>query len=1483
MNKNSIGNINLATMETNNIVRLEKTKLYYEKQILSIIKHIIKTRSQYYKVLSLYNQKPSKCNKKKLEEKQLDYNEDKENLEENSYNYGSYGTEYYKMLLDEWNMNKIMKILKNNNYNELWKEHQKQKEKLLKLGNTNNNDNISLHALEITAIHENMNDIYEQIQIYKELFNDFENEFYKKREIEFNEEKQKNEKVKKQRREQKKKEKQEEKRRQNEAKKRNIFVTQVTLWKKCTKEEQLKTKQISNLLDVGNNIVLKKLLGARLITIKAPLNFASIYKNTYTFIENIKYMHLNIDRKYYNDYEIMRDLIAYLKTDEKFKKHIHTVSYIEMIQIDDVEQYSKEVNSNFNPVKAKNYKSSAMNSVCFKYIDYTLNKKATTFEELFYREQEQGDIDNSCYVNLLVNTYNKAINHRIKDNSRKSESNKKKLLTAQKICDICGITYKESNIGLSIEKSIKFFETYHVGLKAIDNFGNLLYSYEPEKYNLNLHPRTLYVLVYNNHVEKLNCDEKSFQQVISDVKKQHEKLEASSKFPTFKTDKTECKTIFINELNDVVPHVIANTNKKATNIKFIYDGPIQEMMFEMLIKARYIPEIIFKDNTIKGIYFKINQNQYVIQYSNMATDTIHTIDEEEYNAYYKYNNMTNEWLLNENFISKFNEETRNILDAFSVNPLTGYFESLTPIDLIGLDERKAYTANLYVMKFIPVFHVFDKFLDYDQHDIDDYTIYQTKFTDSLESRIFVGASIANIYGIHLKQCDIPFTILKYLRPSNLIESNSTGIIDELYSSTLEEKHKKNIINVLIGKCGKIQNNKNIVKMYLNEDEAKYYANKYNGIVYPISSSTLIDNITYNDDTFIEQLFDNDTLESYAFKKIYLVAIEKICKLEENMLPIKHFIYINQRLKNLQRYRQLKNINVKCYGILTDCLLVNAQDEQKLKKHFILKNEIGGLKIEYGKSIRGNQIDFKNVDVIENDKKSIHTYYLKTEEFFFEDPEAYNNEIREILKKHNFIMIWSWYPGGGKSFASSLIGKNILFVTPHNQLCEELIMKGYKAITLHNLMSLRDDGKNTKRKRFDVSEYDTIVFEEILLHDPYLLSSIQKFIKLHPDKKIIANGDGDQNLPIKFDFNNILSSKSNYLLSCINDMFNTHIILRTSKRLENPEDRKTLENLKEDIFNSEINVMDIFNKHDFKIIENMSELCTHNNISYFKSRSYKINKHVQDNLISVPEDHIIFSHIHNNKSYDLKYYKDQFIICRQPFKRKNAELYTNYMYQILDYFLDISNKRRKKIGLYRAREEAKSNMKYIFKIKSIYSDKIMKITFNQLKYMSLPHCKTCHSSQGLTIKNKYTIFDTNISYVDRRWIYTAVTRCTHLENITIFKHSDHECRILDKCKYKQYFELKIQNYIKQDILACRIKQIKGGDIFYKENKIDDYVNCDWIMEQPNFKCYICGCLFDFEIDDGTVNSNFTIDRINNTMYHSKSNCKLCCLLCNTSKH
>jgi len=99
------------------------------------------------------------------------------------------------------------------------------------------------------------------------------------------------------------------------------------------------------------------------------------------------------------------------------------------------------------------------------------------------------------------------------------------------------------------------------------------------------------------------------------------------------------------------------------------------------------------------------------------------------------------------------------------------------------------------------------------------------------------------------------------------------------------------------------------------------------------------------------------------------------------------------------------------------------------------------------------------------------------------------------------------------------------------------------------MSLNFTGDSSKRKHYDVSEYDTIVFEEIMQYGPKLLSAIHRFMNLHPDKKFIANGDLSQNMPILFGHNNILSEE-NYLMLYINSMFPNQIILQEPKRLDN---------------------------------------------------------------------------------------------------------------------------------------------------------------------------------------------------------------------------------------------------------------------------------------------------------------------------------------------
>ena len=486
-----------------------------------------------------------------------------------------------------------------------------------------------------------------------------------------------------------------------------------------------------------------------------------------------------------------------------------------------------------------------------------------------------------------------------------------------------------------------------------------------------------------------------------------------------------------------------------------------------------------------------------------------------------------------------------------------------------------------------------------------------------------------------------------------------------------------------------------------------------------------------------------------------------------------------------------------------------------------------------------------------------------------------------MNNHNNVIIYGLYPGAGKSFASQLCSKKALYVTPFNQLCQELIIKGHTAVTLHNLMALNITGNSSKRKQYDVSEFDTIVFEEILLYNPKLLSSIHRFMKMHKDKKIIANGDISQNLPILFDLNNV-SSQEKYVMNCINIMFNNQIILKVNKRLENKEDRDMLAKLKDDIFDLNKDVIDTFKKYNFNIISNLNDIQTTKNISYFKSRSYKINNFVQNKLIKVPHNNIEYEYECNNKMYRLKYYVGQRVICRQSFKRKNTRLYTNYIYEILNIEDD----------------ENDEENEYIISLKNINDEEIMTIKYDHLKYISLPYSNTCHSSQGTTIYEPYTIFDSNIVYCDRRWIWTALTRTTCLKNISIFEHSKNECQVLEKCKYRQYYELKIKNYIIQDEIAGRIKtsikeieeedeytngiiKTKTKEYLFKNDVITDYIDYQWIIKQQ-FKCCICDEHFDIEIEDSKVTSNMTVDRKDNTLYHSKSNCQLACLNCNRAK-
>ena len=156
---------------------------------------------------------------------------------------------------------------------------------------------------------------------------------------------------------------------------------------------------------------------------------------------------------------------------------------------------------------------------------------------------------------------------------------------------------------------------------------------------------------------------------------------------------------------------------------------------------------------------------------------------------------------------------------------------------------------------------------------------------------------------------------------------------------------------------------------------------------------------------------------------------------------------------------------------------------------------------------------------------------------------------------------------------------------------------------------------------------------------------------------------------------------------------------------------------------------------------------------------------------------------------------------------------------------------------------------------------------------MPYCSTVHSAQGDTIDDKITIFDCNSPYVDRNYIWTALTRVKRLDDVTIFKHSDQEIKSLNYCKVHQYFKLKVLGYKHQDRIAKRThdenEYVTHNEVWdqFKEQKVCTY------CKEP---------LYIYLNKQNNINSNITLDRKDNTLFHSKQNCVLCCKSCNITK-
>ena len=360
-------------------------------------------------------------------------------------------------------------------------------------------------------------------------------------------------------------------------------------------------------------------------------------------------------------------------------------------------------------------------------------------------------------------------------------------------------------------------------------------------------------------------------------------------------------------------------------------------------------------------------------------------------------------------------------------------------------------------------------------------------------------------------------------------------------------------------------------------------------------------------------------------------------------------------------------------------------------------------------------------------------------------------------------------------------------------------------------------------KFDSSEYDVIIFDEIYFNDVQKLSKIKKYCNNNPDKIIIATGDTKQLPPI-----NELSNQHEYSMyadHCINSIFSHEVFLMENKRLTSDDDKIKLKQLKEDIFNIDIPVHDTIEKFKFKQTGNVTKSLK--NIAYMNDTCEEVSKEVRKKLGRINE-----------------YERGENLVCRDYLKTPFHTFNVNFEFKIVKVF---------QISI--IFQDCVSMDKHELPIK------LIRTNFNYA------HCSTCHSAQGSTLNQKITIFDHHHFFMSREWLYTAISRATNFNNIYFFKYAKDINNELNYNSTLAYFNRKVSGYRAQDRAAKR------------ELSKDNYINKEWFMTKALSNCGSCGCHFYVKFKEGNAYSNITAQRLDNKSDHNLNNVAPWCNKCN----
>lgn len=1109
-----------------------------------------------------------------------------------------------------------------------------------------------------------------------------------------------------------------------------------------------------------------------------------------------------------------------------------------------------DINLENIPIPKEEQLTNGCYRMCHKNLVYDINPLAQTFGELFVDKGKYRGYF-SCFADAILNTWATEYNAYYK----------RKKLTYERIAKIIGKEYDETKpFPMSWNEACLVFKELGVRAKMYNEERILEATYHPEmdgvKLNTNMR-KTLNIIRKGAHAYEIENPD-----IKASLSLKHfdepTKITVGDKYQQSK--KFIDKYGVAHTLGDIVKHLIDHISDEESVVSLIWlGGDLKGLLWHLIERQNYVPHITCSQSgEITSLSIRVNTALVTLSIPNVSLDTIKdeafdNMTNEQALEYDKLRTKSNIKFTHPKYKSYYTENFLNIMQTYKRAALCQSFRKYEG-RVIGLDFARYYPFIVHREEKFPIYY--GDFQMYDGHTVnekEEYTKYLVRRIGEakcVSEYIVLNQEYDIIHGFNVLKFIDKVEIIGFIRPYKFVTNDLKDILEETLSSDiLPTPIMKNIQLTSIGKWGKTKNSKEKFNIFTKESDAATHIKKMQKIAE--CSIKII-----GKDDVVDESGITDHL-----KKLYLVKTYNMKNMVDGFIALHHLVYDRSRFYMSILAKELEKKNIEIIGINTDNLMVKEEDGMKMKFEWKDKsrkmnvNELGSIRREYSQ-LPGDA----RISTVEFDKKLIQAkidpsvYVLQDE---YDNTEAFKR-MDLVLRLKKRIMIKADHAGSGKSHMclAYLIhkilkplmkienDKNIVkgkFAVEHiiacpqnaqafeiqNQTVQELNDKGFNATTTYMLCGkvLNDDGNIDNGNKTYGYNFKIVVLEEVGQYTVEEWIMMKEYMSKCKNTLFIANGDINQCEPVEEDMNPYMDVDEFYN-NIINSVFDTHIMLKEPKRYATEELKKKAMKMKDELIDKKVD-----------------------QIAVMKGFAQKIELHnIPDNAIciSYKQDtrRALNEFMHKKINGDgARYYKGLILRAnnRKWIPEKKFRVQKNYDFEVVE-----------------VREKS-------MKLKEILSGLEFDIHECDYKMFSLPYAFTGHSQQGRSVTNPIVIFDYDFHHVTRKWLYVALTRNRNLE----VYYCDHQfVKNMDKEDIKD----KIESYKQQDMRANR--GIAG-----------DYINVNWYFLQSikqKHKCYICQEVMNLRNIYGD-SLNHTADRLDNALPHTKTNCKLCCLKCNISKH